>query len=83
VTGGKAPDCTTGTISVACTAQTSCKTQLGGLTCTGTQIVHLCKQASDCTEANYKECCTFTQDGGSISFCANALVGGAAGATCQ
>ena len=57
---------------------------LGGLSCSGTQIVQLCTQNADCANAgsSYTSCCTFTQDGGSLSFCANSVIAGFGGGTC-
>ena len=81
ITGGTVPNCTTDPPVVACAAAASCATMLG-TTCTGTQTVRLCAAAADCTETAANKCCTFTQDGGSLSFCSNAFVAGIAGGTC-
>jgi hypothetical protein len=82
VTGGTVPNCTTDPPKVACTSAASCATQLG-TTCSGTQTVRLCAMPADCTEATANKCCTFKRDGGSLSFCASALVAGIAGGTCM
>jgi hypothetical protein len=83
VTGGTVPNCTTGALTVACSAAAQCPTQLGQITCSGTEVVRLCSQAADCTETGAPKCCTFTQGTGSISFCANAIVAAVAKATCM
>lgn len=83
ITGGTAPNCTTGTIVTVCKAATSCKTSLGS-TCTGVQTVRLCTSNADCTESADKNCCTFgSDDGGTLSFCANGLIGAFGGGKCM
>jgi hypothetical protein len=81
------PNCTSDPIVVACEVATSCKTHLptSFLSCPpGTETVRLCKANSDCTETGYLHCCTFGGgDGGSLSFCANDIIGSGGGGTCQ
>jgi hypothetical protein len=47
--------------------------------------VQLCAQTVDCANAGTasNKCCTFTQDGGSLSFCANGIIAGFGGGTCM
>jgi hypothetical protein len=85
---GSVPNCTSDPIVVACEAANSCKTHLptSFLSCPpGTETVRLCKVNSDCTEAGYMHCCTFGggDAGGSLSFCANDIIGAGGGGTCQ
>ncbi len=72
---------------VACKAPTGCATHLptNPISCPkGTETVRLCKTNSDCSEAGYLHCCTFGGgDGGSLSFCANDIIGAGGGGTCQ
>ena len=82
VTGGTIPNCTTGAISVACDGGSECATKTA-TSCSGTQVVRLCKQPADCTETGAPKCCTFTQDGGALSFCANGIIAGLGGGTCM
>jgi hypothetical protein len=85
VTGGTAPNCTTGTIVTDCKAGSACATSLPtSAVCTGTQTVRLCTTNADCKEANYSKCCTFGDvDAGGISFCANNLIGLFGSGKCQ
>jgi len=85
ITGGQVPNCTTGTLTASCKAASACPTNLGGLSCSGTEQVQLCNAASDCTNAGAGNnlCCTFTNDAGSLSFCASSLVGNLGGGTCK
>jgi hypothetical protein len=83
VTGGKVPNCTTGTVTVVCKAAAQCPTQLGGATCSGTQIVRLCEKPADCTETGAPKCCTFSEGSGSLSFCANGIVAAIGGGVCM
>ncbi len=85
ITGGTAPDCNTAPIETACATPSACKTNLSGFTCMGTKTVRLCKTSADCTETGAPSCCTFGggDAGGSLTFCASALVAGAGGGTCQ
>jgi hypothetical protein len=86
---GSVPNCASDPVVVNCTASASCATHLptNPLTCPkGTETVRLCKTNSDCTEAGYTLCCNFGgggDAGGSLQFCANNIIGLAAGATCQ
>lgn len=83
LTGGSPPNCTSGGVTVSCTSGSSCPTTLGS-SCSGQQIVRLCRQNSDCTESSYGQCCTFPgQNGASLSFCANSLIATFANATCM
>jgi hypothetical protein len=83
ITGGTAPNCTTGTITTVCKAATGCKTNLGS-TCTGVQTVRLCTTNTDCAESADNKCCTFgSDDGGTLSFCANGLIGAFGGGKCM
>jgi hypothetical protein len=45
----------------------------------------LCTTTADCANAgsSYDACCTFTQDGGTISFCFNSFEANLGGGTCQ
>jgi hypothetical protein len=49
-----------------CTAAAACPTTIPS-SCTGTETVQLCQQMSDCTDATYKKCCTFS--GSTLTFC--------------
>ncbi len=83
LTGGSPPSCNSGGVTVMCTAGQSCPTTLGS-SCTGTEVIRLCKQNTDCTEGNYGQCCTFPgMNGQSLSFCANSLIASFANATCM
>jgi hypothetical protein len=83
ITGGTVPNCTTGGVSTVCAAPSACATKLG-TSCSGTQTVRLCTKNADCAESADGSCCTFGDaDGGSLSFCANALVGAFGGGKCQ
>jgi hypothetical protein len=85
ITGGTVPNCTTSPIEEKCAAPANCKTNLSGLTCMGTKTVRICKTNADCTETGAPLCCTFGggDAGGSLTFCANEIVAGAGGGTCQ
>jgi len=58
-----------------------------GTSCTkgSTEVVQLCAQTADCANNNTgsDKCCTFTQDGGSLSFCADSLIATLGGGTCM
>jgi hypothetical protein len=84
ITGGTAPNCTTGTIVTRCVAASACGTVLG-TTCSGVQTVRLCNTSSDCTESMYNQCCTFggSADAGGLTFCADTLVSTFGGGTCM
>jgi hypothetical protein len=46
--------------------------------------VQLCAKTADCaTAGSYNKCCTFSQDGGSLSFCASQLIATFGGGTCM
>ncbi len=85
ITGGTVPNCTTSPIELACAAPGNCKTNLSGFTCMGTKTVRICQTNADCTETGAPKCCTFGggDAGGSLTFCANDIVAGAGGGTCQ
>jgi hypothetical protein len=85
ITGGTVPDCTTSPIETSCANPSNCKTNLSGLTCSGTKTIRICKTNADCTETGAPLCCTFGggDAGGSLTFCANEIVAGAGGGTCQ
>ena len=85
ITGGTVPNCTTGGLTASCKAATACPTMLGGFPCMGNEQVQLCAAAADCAGAGLGNnlCCTFTQDGGSLSFCASQLIGNLGGGTCK
>ena len=68
---------------MACATSASCATQFVATTCTGTEVVRLCAQPADCTETGDPKCCTFSENGGMLSFCANSIVAASAGATCM
>ena len=59
----------------SCVAAGACSTMLG-TSCIGTQIVQLCTKPSDCTDPLNNQCCTFTHDGGALTFCSSAFVAG-------
>ncbi len=84
ITGGALPRCTTGTVTATCKAAVSCPTTLG-LSCSGTEQVQLCTTANDCKSAGTGNdlCCTFTNDSGSLSFCASQLIGNLANGKCM
>jgi hypothetical protein len=76
--GGTVPNCTTTTITIDCQTETTCPTKINA-SCTGSQVVHLCKSNSDCTEGMYNLCCEFSQGTKKTHFCANdtlAVIGG-------
>lgn len=85
ITGGTVPNCTTQPIETSCANPNNCKTNLSGLTCMGTKTVRTCSTNADCTETGAPLCCTFGggDAGGSLTFCANEIVAGAGGGTCQ
>ncbi len=85
ITGGSVPNCTTGTLTAVCKAKSACPTQLAGFSCSGTEQVQICSAPSDCTNAGSGNtlCCTFTNDAGSLSFCANGIIGGVGGGKCM
>jgi hypothetical protein len=86
VLGGTVTDCNTGTLTVACTTSADCVTNLGtSCTAGSTEVVQLCAQTADCANAGTasQKCCTFTQDGGALSFCTNGIVAGLGGGTCM
>jgi hypothetical protein len=69
VNGGTSPNCTATSLGDTC--QASCPTQFA-CGCQGTNQVVLCNTSADCTaDPNYNMCCTFTQNGASITFCAS------------
>ena len=83
ITGGTAPNCTSGMITSVCQPPSACITQLGSM-CSGTQTVRICTSNSDCMEKGANLCCTFSGgDGGSLTFCANGLVAGFGGGKCM
>jgi hypothetical protein len=82
LTGGSIPNCTSDPVTTTCQTSAQCTTKLGA-SCTGSNVVRLCAQPSDCTEATENQCCTFPGDGGSLSFCATSFAAGAAGGTCM
>jgi hypothetical protein len=45
--------------------------------------VRLCAKPADCTETGAPKCCTFTQDGGSLSFCSLQFEATLGGGTCM
>jgi hypothetical protein len=49
----------------------------------GTKTVRICQTNADCTETGAPKCCTFGGDAGGLTFCANDIVAGAGGGTCQ
>jgi hypothetical protein len=85
ITGGTVPNCTTSPIELSCAAPGNCKTNLSGFTCMGTKTVRICQTNADCTETGAPKCCTFGggDAGGGLTFCANDIVAGAGGGTCQ
>jgi hypothetical protein len=83
ITGGTAPNCTSGMITSVCQPPSHCITQLGS-TCMGTQTVRICTSNADCAEKGANLCCTFGgDDGGSLTFCANGLIAGFGGGKCM
>lgn len=82
LTGGSIPNCTTGTVTSACKAPGACATSLG-TGCSGTQTVRLCTKNADCTEPGDNLCCTFGDDAGAQTFCANGFVAGFGGGKCM
>lgn len=84
LTGGSVPNCTTGGITSVCKAASACPTQVG-FSCMGSEQLQLCNGAGQCNNAGAgnTKCCTFTNDGGSLSFCTSALAGSVGGGTCM
>jgi hypothetical protein len=80
--GGTVPNCTPGAVKTDCETSMACPTTLSA-SCTGSQVVRLCKANSDCTEATNNQCCKFTSGGAVIHFCANSTLAGLGGGTCM
>jgi len=81
ITGGTAPNCTTGTLSSSCATTTACPTKLS-FACTGAEQVHLCAANADCSEASYPLCCNFGSSASPLFFCTSDAIAGVTGATC-
>lgn len=74
VTGaGSPPNCPIQSYGTKCTSPNACATNIP-VTCSSTATVRACASSSDCTEANYGQCCTFTQNMQTASFCADQLI---------
>ncbi len=79
---GSYPNCGTSSLGTSCTSAAACPTHLAS-TCSGAYKVWLCHVATDCTDQNYPECCTFVSGGASLTFCIDSTTAQLAGATCH
>jgi len=75
---GSFPNCQAASLGVTC--QASCPTQLASNCSTASRVV-LCNVGADCTDSNYSNCCTFSQNGASLTFCVDGLT--ALGGSCH
>lgn len=66
--GGSAPNCAVAQLGATC--QANCPFQTGS-NCAGTNEVVLCHTSADCSSVpnNYNNCCQFTQNGATLTFC--------------
>ncbi len=80
--GGTIPNCSTSAVKTDCETSQMCATQLNA-TCSGSQVVRLCRANSDCTEPSYNQCCAFTSGGSTIHFCATSGLATLGGGTCM
>jgi hypothetical protein len=71
VGAGNPPNCPFNSVQTSCTA--SCQTQLQ-LSCPGTETARLCQHSGDCaSDPNNPNCCQFTQNNVSATFCVDNL----------
>jgi hypothetical protein len=69
--GGTSPACNVVTVTSSCEAPTACPSRLSptATECSGVNQFRVCSKPSDCTEANFTACCTFTEGAMTMSFC--------------
>jgi hypothetical protein len=80
--GGTFPSCTPIDLGSACSSASSCPTHLGS-SCGDTTTIVFCHVSSDCTDPNNNQCCTFSSNGASLTFCTSSSTATIAGATCH
>ena len=79
---GQFPQCMVNGYGATCKTAQSCPTTFQFM-CNSMQQVRGCSNNSHCTEQQYSQCCTFTVNMQSVSFCANNIIAQAGGGTCQ
>jgi hypothetical protein len=80
---GSFPSCGVQSLGTSCTSANACQTNLAQ-SCNETSKVVICHVKADCSaDQNNPECCTFTNNGASLTFCTDSFTASLGGATCH